>query len=137
MAISSDILNNRNFLPELRFTASRSSGPGGQHVNKVSTKVELRFHVMNSSLLSEEEKVMISEKLAKRINQEGELVLVSQSERSQLRNKERVVEKFHDVLIKALTPKKKRKATKPSPEAIEKRLEEKRMQGEKKVRRKM
>ena len=131
-----DILNNRDFVPELNFSASRSSGPGGQHVNKVSTKVELRFDVMNSSLLTPEEKELILEKLSNRINQEGELVLVSQRSRSQLKNKEKVVEKFYEFLTKALTPQKKRKPTKPSPAMKEKRLEEKRAQAEKKDRRK-
>ncbi len=131
-----DILDNRDFLPELNFSASRSSGPGGQHVNKVSTKVELRFHVKNSSLLTPEEKELILEKLSNRINQEGELVLVSQRSRTQLKNKEKVVEKFYELLTDALTPRKKRKPTKPSPQAKEKRLEEKREQAEKKDRRK-
>jgi len=128
-------LCSRNFDPELSFSASRSSGPGGQHVNKVSTKMELRFHVITSLLLSQEEKDLIVEKLAKRINQEGELVLVSQSERTQLQNKVRVIEKFYDLLAKALTPRKKRKPTRPTAAAKEKRLEEKRLQAEKKGRR--
>ena len=131
-----NILNNRDFSSEFSFSASRSSGPGGQHVNKVSTKVELRFHVMNSTLLTLEEKDLIMEKLAKKINQEGELILVSQSERTQLKNKEKVTDKFHELIIRALTPRKKRKPTKPSPETKEKRLEEKRLQAEKKGRRK-
>ncbi len=128
-------LSYRNFEPELIFSASRSSGPGGQNVNKVSTKMELRFHVMNSLLLSQEEKDLILEKLAKRISQEGELRLVSQSERTQLKNKERVIEKFYDLLSKALMPRKKRKPTKPTAAAKEKRLEEKRLKAEKKRRR--
>lgn len=131
-----DILGDRDFSKEFSFSASRSSGPGGQHVNKVSTKMELRFHVLNSTLLSPEEKELILEKLAKRINQDGELILVSQSERTQLKNKERVTEKFYEILEKALTPRKKRRPTKPSAEAKEKRLEEKRLQAEKKRRRK-
>jgi len=134
--MSMDIINDRDFMPELHFAASRSSGPGGQHVNKVSTKVELRFDVMNSSLLSPEEKELILEKLSNRINQEGELVLVYQRSRSQAKNKERVIEKFYELLINALTPRKKRKPTKPSPVSKEKRLEEKRLQAEKKDRRK-
>jgi len=135
--MSEDPITDRDFTSELTFSASRSSGPGGQHVNKVSTKMELRFHVMQSMLLTPEEKEIILEKLAKRINQNGELVLVSQTERSQLKNKEKVTLKFYTLLRNALTPKKKRKPTKPSPEAKEKRLEEKRLQGEKKVRRRM
>jgi len=131
-----DILNNRYFTPELVFSASRSSGPGGQNVNKVSTKVELRFNVMNSSLLTQEEKTLILEKLVNRINQEGELVMVSQRERTQLKNKQVVTEKFYLLLAKALTPKKKRKPTKPSLAAKEKRLEDKRNLAEKKETRK-
>ncbi len=134
--MSEDSIRERDFSSELTFSASRSSGPGGQHVNKVSTKVELRFHVMESKLLTPEEKELILEKLAKRINQLGELVLVSQVERSQLKNKEKVIEKFYDLLTKALTLRKRRKPTKPSAASKEKRLEEKRLQGEKKERRK-
>ena len=130
-----DILNSRDFSSEFSFSASRSSGPGGQHVNKVSTKVELRFDVMKSSLLTPEEKELIYEKLSNKINQEGELILVSQRSRTQLKNKEKVIEKFYELLAGALTPRKKRKTTKPSPEAKEKRLEEKRAQAEKKRRR--
>jgi ribosome-associated protein len=133
--MSSEILKYRDFSPEFTFTASRSGGPGGQHVNKVSTKVELRFDVIQSNLLTEEEKEIIQNKLFSKINSEGELILVSQSERTQLMNKEKVIEKFYLLLIKALTPVKKRKPTKPSKAAKEKRLEEKRMLAEKKERR--
>jgi ribosome-associated protein len=133
--MSSFSLTGRDFTPELRFSASRSSGPGGQNVNKVSTKMELRFHVMNSALLTEEEKTILSEKLATRINNEGELILVSQSERTQLKNKEAVSEKFYAMLIKALKPRKKRKPTRPSAVAREKRLESKRITSIKKEQR--
>jgi ribosome-associated protein len=128
-------LDERDFAAELHYSASRSSGPGGQHVNKVSTKMELRFHVASSSLLSDDEKNLIAEKLAGRINAAGELVLVSQSERSQLQNKEKVTEKFFTLLARALTPRKKRKPTKPSKASKEERLEVKRQQSEKKERR--
>ncbi|MEI7725456.1 MAG: alternative ribosome rescue aminoacyl-tRNA hydrolase ArfB [Bacteroidota bacterium] len=129
-------MKDRDFTGELHFSASRSSGPGGQHVNKVSTKMELRFHVLSSVLLSEDEKALIAEKLASRINAAGELLLVSQSERSQLQNKEKVTEKFYLLLTRALTPRKKRKATRPSKASKEERLELKRQQSEKKERRK-
>ena len=129
-------IKDRDFTGELHFSASRSSGPGGQHVNKVSTKMELRFHVLSSVLLSEDEKALIAEKLASRINAAGELLLVSQSERSQLQNKEKVTEKFYLLLTRALTPRKKRKATRPSKASKEERLELKRQQSEKKERRK-
>ena len=129
------MLNDRDFISELHFTASRSSGPGGQNVNKVSTKVELRFHIDSSALLTDEEKILLLEKLAKKINSEGELILVSQTERSQMKNKEKVIEKFYTLLTRALTPRKKRKPTKPSLASKEERLEEKRKQAEKKERR--
>ena len=130
------MLNDRDFGSELHFSASRSSGPGGQNVNKVSTKVELRFHVTSSTLLSDDEKILLIEKLVKKINSEGELTLVSQTERSQMKNKEKVIEKFYSLLTRALTPRKKRKPTKPSQASKEERLEEKRKQAEKKERRK-
>ena len=129
------IMNERDFTGELNFSASRSSGPGGQNVNKVSSKVELRFHVASSALLSAAEKEMIAEKLATRINAAGELLLVSLSERSQVKNKERVIEKFYTMITRALTPRKKRKATKPPQASREDRLETKRRQAEKKGRR--
>jgi ribosome-associated protein len=131
-----DVLYGRDLSPEFIFSASRSSGPGGQHVNKVSTKVELRFHVMNSTILSPEEKNLIHEKLANRITKEGELVVVSQSERTQLKNKEAAITRFYHLITKALTPRKKRKPTHPPAEAAEKRLEEKRIRAEKKEQRK-
>ena len=130
------IIRDRDFSSELRFTASRSSGPGGQNVNKVNTRVELRFSIDSSSLLTEEEKALLTEKLANKINSEGELILVSQTERSQLKNRERVTEKFYEILLRALTPRKKRLPTKPSKASKEERLEAKRQQAEKKERRK-
>lgn len=99
--------------------------------------MELRFHVASSALLTEAEKEMVAEKLSSRINGAGELVLVSQSERSQLQNKEKVTEKFYILLTRALTFRKKRKPTKPSRASKEERLEEKRQQSEKKERRKI
>ncbi|MCX6284854.1 MAG: alternative ribosome rescue aminoacyl-tRNA hydrolase ArfB [Bacteroidetes bacterium] len=128
-------LSGRDFTAELVFSASRSSGPGGQNVNKVSTKMELRFHVLNSAILNENEKKLLTEKLGSRLNREGELVMVSQSERTQLGNKEAVIEKFYALLAKALKPRKKRKPTRPTAAAREKRLESKRMNAQKKEQR--
>jgi len=126
---------DRDFSNELHLSASRSSGPGGQHVNKVSTRMELRFHVAGSLLLTDAEKELILEKLANRINAAGELILVSQAERSQVQNREKVIEKFYTLITRALTLRKKRKPTQPSRASNEERLEEKRQQGEKKARR--
>ena len=120
---------------ELNFSFSRSGGPGGQHVNKVNTKVELRFNIANSQSLSEEEKVILLEKLAKQTNQEGELIVIAQDTRSQLKNKSKAKEKFYDIINKALKTKKKRKPTIISKAAKEKRLKGKRELSEKKERR--
>ncbi len=121
-------VRDRNFENEFVFQASRSGGPGGQNVNKVSTKVELRFNVGTSALLSDEEKAIIAEKLGNKINKLGELVLVSQTERSQLSNRDKVIEKFYFIINKALTPKTKRIRTKPSKASIERRIESKKIQ---------
>lgn len=129
-------IGGRNFLPELAFTASRSSGPGGQHVNKVSTRIELRFNIPGSQLLSTEEKAILMEKLGNRISKEGNLLLVSQSERSQPENRNKVLERFTRLLNKALEPVKMRRATKPTQAARMKRLKRKRNQADKKARRK-
>ncbi|MCF8360620.1 MAG: aminoacyl-tRNA hydrolase [Prolixibacteraceae bacterium] len=125
-------LKDRDFSPELTFSASRSSGPGGQNVNKVNTRVELRFNIEASGLLNDDEKERVKAKLKNKINTQGELVVTAQRSRSQLQNKEGAVEKFFAMLEKALKPRKKRKPTKPSRASIEKRLTEKRIQSEKK-----
>jgi len=128
--------SDRDFQNEFVFQASRSGGAGGQNVNKVSTKVELRFNVANSALLTDEEKAIISVKLVNKINIAGELILVCQTERSQLRNKDKVIEKFYSLILKALTPRKKRLNTKPTKASVERRLESKRVQSKTKINRK-
>jgi ribosome-associated protein len=124
--MSPEALADRNLGDEFIFATSRSSGPGGQNVNKVSTKVELRFNVIKSLRLSDTEKLIIAEKLKKKINHDGELILTAQSERSQLKNKKKVVAKFYNLLSKALTIKSVRKPTTPTVSSRLKRLEEKR-----------
>lgn len=126
----------RNFLPEFRFQTARSSGPGGQHVNKTETRVELYFHVENSALLNEEEKERILQKLQKRINAEGELMVSSEKTRSQAKNKEDCITKFYEWIEKALHIPKKRVRTRPTGASVKKRLEGKRLQSEKKSLRK-
>ena len=125
-----------DFLPELVFCASRSSGPGGQNVNKVNTKVELRFDVMNSAVLSEEEKSIILTKLKGKINSDGILIITSQEDRSQLKNKETAISKFYTLVTRALTPPKPRRRTKPTAASRLRRLTEKKKTGEKKSLRK-
>lgn len=134
--MSKDILGNRDFSHEFEFHFSKSGGPGGQHVNKTSSKVELRFDIDNSELLTEEEREMIKERLKNRINNENVLIISSQNTRSQLKNREKAVNKFYELINKALRPRKKRKPTKPSKAAKEKRLKEKHIQSEKKEQRK-
>ena len=129
-------ISDRDFSSEFIFQASRSSGPGGQNVNKVSSKVELRFDVRNSQLLSEDEKSIIFEELINKINKQDELVLVAQADRSQLKNKEKVIEKFYLLIEKALTPRKRRLQTQPTKASVERRLESKRVQAKIKTNRK-
>lgn len=134
--MNSEELKNRNIEKEFTFSTSRSSGPGGQNVNKVSTKVELRFSLISTSIFSEEEKQLIFTKLKNKITKDGELLLVSQSERTQLMNKIVVTEKFYDLISKALTVQKIRRSTKPTLSSKIKRLEGKRVRGNiKKMRR--
>ena len=117
---------------EFEFLTSRSSGPGGQNVNKVNTKVTLRFDVTNSQILTTEEKEIIKQKLITRLTTENVLILTSQEKRSQLQNKESVLAKFDKLLIKAFEKKKARKSTRPSKGAIQNRIQKKKQNSEKK-----
>ena len=117
---------------ELKLSASRSDGPGGQNVNKVNSKVTLKFDVKQSEILTPEEKDIILYKLASRLTKEGLLVLTAQENRSQLQNKEAVMLKFEKLIAKAFEKKKARKATKPSKGSVQDRINKKKQLSEKK-----
>ena len=130
-------IRNRGLEKEITFQAIRSSGPGGQNVNKVNSKIELRFNIPDSEILNESEKLLLMTKLRNKINSEGTLILTSQTERSQIKNKEIGIEKFLSLLEKALKKVKKRKPTKPTETSKQKRLDNKRELSEKKKARKL
>ena len=117
---------------ELSFSVSRSGGPGGQNVNKVNSKVTIKFDIANSQVLTAEEKEVLLKKLSTRLTKEGILVLTSQQSRSQLENKEEVLTKFETLITKAFVKPKVRKATKPSKSSVRKRIKSKKQLSEKK-----
>jgi len=119
------MINPEILLSELVFQTARSGGSGGQNVNKVETKVELRFDIPNSALLTEDEKEILYEKLSNRLTNEKVLILYHQTERSQLANKEKVVTKFNDLIVKAFTVQKKRRPTRPTLASKKERLQSK------------
>lgn len=123
-------------ISELQFKAVRSSGAGGQNVNKVSSKVVLTFNLTSSQSLSEEEKLLLSEKLKTKVTSEGLLILNCDEDRSQVKNKEIVIKRFLKLIQNALIIPKKRKSTKIPRSVIEKRLKSKRTTSERKQNRK-
>jgi ribosome-associated protein len=125
--LTAEILNS-----EILFTSSRSSGPGGQNVNKVNSKVTLHFDLRNSRLLTDDERAMLMKKWEGKLTTEAVLLISAQDKRSQIQNKEEVIEKFNALLVKAFQKRKARKNTKPTKSSVQKRIQSKKKDGEKK-----
>lgn len=125
----------KNFIApgkEITEKFSRSSGAGGQNINRVSTKAEARWNLNKSKAFNQEEKEKIRRVLANKINVKGELVVVSQEARTQMQNREQAIERLNNLVKSALIPKKKRKPTKPTKASRERRLASKKHLSEKK-----
>jgi ribosome-associated protein len=125
-------INDSLWIPraELTYRATRSGGPGGQHVNTSSSRVELAWSVDGSPSLNDEQRTLIRTKLANRINSEGVLLLSSSEQRSQLQNKESVTARFVELVAQSLVIPKVRKKTRPSRASREARLQEKKQRSE-------
>jgi ribosome-associated protein len=129
-------MNTENILKELNFKATRSSGAGGQHVNKTSSKIELTFDLENSLSLSENEKELLKAKLSSKLTIENVLILFCEETRSQHRNKDIAIKRFLGVLKTNLMRPKRRRITKPSKGAMKRRVETKKRTSFKKILRK-
>ncbi len=125
-------ITSNHILNELIFSASRSSGPGGQNVNKVNTKITLKWDVAQSQSINPEQKELLLKKLFTRLTTEGVLILTAQDNRSQLQNKEAAILKLDQLLEQAFKQKKIRKPSKPSKAAKRKRIDNKKKHGQKK-----
>lgn len=118
-------MNTQALIKELEYKAIRSSGPGGQHVNKVSSKIVLSFNLGASTVLKEEEKDLLRKAIATRLTNDEVLMLACDVSRSQAANKEMVTERFLEIIKAGLIKPKKRKPTKPSKAAKKRRIEAK------------
>ena len=115
---------------ELGFRTSRSSGPGGQHVNKTESRVELLWNLQESQCLDLRQKALLAGRLGHRLTEDGTLILASEKYRSQHRNREEVRERFLELVKAGLVPVKKRRPTKPTRTSVEKRIRSKKIRGE-------
>jgi len=129
-------MNIENILKELNFKATRSSGAGGQHVNKTSSKIELSYNLEDSLSISENEKELLKTKLSSKLTKENVLILFCEETRSQHRNKEIAIKRFLALLKLNLIRPKKRRKTKPSKGAMKRRVETKKRTSFKKALRK-
>lgn len=127
-------INARLTIPrgELVLRATRSGGPGGQHVNTSSTRIELTWSVAESPALTEEQRARLLTRLASRLDGEGRLRIVAQEERSQLQNREAAIRRFRDVVRRALVVPRTRKPTRPTAASKERRLQAKRERSDRK-----
>lgn len=132
MRTSSINIASNAILEELKFKATTSSGPGGQHVNKVNTRIELKWDIASSKILNEEQRKLLLTKLSSKISNEGVLLISEHQSRSQLQNKRAVVQKLDRLLEMAFAKTKMRKATKPTYSSVKKRLDSKKRLSEKK-----
>lgn len=129
-------MNTAALLNEVKYKATRSSGPGGQHVNKTSSRVELHWHTHNTIALTDQELARLQTKLKNRITKEGYIILASEKSRSQHKNKQNVTIRFLKLIEASLIIPKPKKKTKPSKASKLKRLDNKKAQSEKKANRK-
>ncbi len=133
------VVNDRITIPaaELQIGFARSGGPGGQHVNKVESKVELRWNPGDSSVLDDADRAWLLDKLSSRLTAAGEIIVTSERTRDQSRNREDASNKLADIVRAAIVRPKPRKKTRPSKGARERRLEEKKRQSERKKHRRV
>ena len=117
-------------MKEVKFRTSRSSGPGGQHVNKTESRVELLWSLQTSECLNNLQKYRVNRSLHSRITDEGLLILGSEKHRSQHQNKQEVTDRFLRLIIASIKAPKKRKPTSPTRSSVEKRIKNKKMRGE-------
>lgn len=115
---------------EIRFRTSRSSGPGGQHVNKTESRVELIWNLRETKCLDDKQKARLDVRIGNRITEDGSLILASEKYRSQHRNREDVTERFLELVKAGLKPVKKRRPTKPTRSSVEKRIKSKKIRGQ-------